>query len=88
MPLVAGHVIKIHWMFGQATAAVEGNFRDAVGGNIIGHFKFNDREGFCPGWVPYPACMFQSARGGAFYCDYTTAAQAYWMVVYSDADAV
>ena len=85
---VAGRVIKIHWMFGQAAAAVEGNFRDAAAGNIIGHFKFNDREGFCPGFVSYPASMFNSAVGGAFYCDYSTAAQAYFMVVYTDADTV
>jgi len=85
---VAGRVIKIHWMFGQAAAAVEGNFRDAAAGNIIGHFKFNDREGFCPGFLPYPASMFNSAVGGAFYCDYSTAAQAYWMVVYTDSDVV
>ena len=91
-PIVNGlahKVIKIHWIWGQAAeaqATVEGYFRDAVGGNIIGHFRFNDREVFNPSFAPYPAAMFQSAIGGAFYLDYTTVGQTYWMVIYTDVD--
>jgi hypothetical protein len=84
---VANKVIKIHWIFGQVAAAVEGDFRDDTAGNIIGHFKFNDREGFAPGTCDYPMAMFQSAQSKPFYCDFTTAAQCYFMVVYTDADA-
>jgi hypothetical protein len=84
---VANKVIKIHAIFGQATAAVEGDFKDASGGNVIGHFKFNDREGFVLPPAAYPMRWFQTAVSGAFYCDYSTAAQAYWMVIYTDADA-
>lgn len=80
----ASNKIRIHSIWGQAAASVEGNIQDGSGGTNMLHFKFNDREGFLLPFSPSPAFWGQNAAvNTALYITFTTAGQSYWTMIYS-----
>ena len=80
----AGKKIRMHAIWGQGTANIEGNIQDGNGGTNILHFKFNDREGFLPPALYSPAFWGQNAANNtAIYITFTAAGQSYWTMIYS-----
>lgn len=80
----ASNKIRIHSIWGQGAANIEGNIQDGSGGTNILHFKLNDREGFLLPFTPSPAFWGQNAViNTALYITFITAGQSYWTMVYS-----
>jgi hypothetical protein len=79
---IRGGRIRIHYIFGQAAAAVEG---DIVCNQVnLSHFKFNDREGWSSSFASYPGYIMMGEVNGNLTVVFTTAAQCYFTIVYSE----
>lgn len=83
-PATATH-IRVHAIVIHATATVEGDIKDKSGGTAKIHFKLQDREGMVLPFAPYPAYWVKSqAAGDEPYVDFSTAAQCYFTIIYTE----
>jgi hypothetical protein len=85
---VANKVIKVHQIKIQALATMEANILDDAAGNVLDHFKGNDREGDESPNLPYPQYLYKTQVGKPLYVAFITGGNTTFRISYSDADAV